>query len=84
MSSSGRKRMFAVGAIWKKSITAATAISEKQKLTSAKSTFSRGKIIFSMRIFLMREDESMIEVMADVVDSLMTPKSVLPRMRYRG
>ncbi len=28
--------------------------------------------------------ESMIEVMADVVDSLMTPKSVLPRMRYRG
>ena len=53
---------------------------EKQKLTSAKRTFSRGKIIFSMRIFLRREDESMIEVIAEEVESLMTPNRVFPRM----
>ena len=73
--------MFAVGMIWKKIMTAATAMREKQKLTRAKRTFSRGKIIFSMRIFLRREDESMIEVIAEEVESLMTPNRVFPKMR---
>ena len=68
----------------KKIITAAIAISEKQKLTTANSTFSSGKIIFSIRIFLMREDELIIDVIAVDVESLMTAKSVFPRMRYKG
>ena len=37
-----------------------------------------------MRIFLISDDESMIEFMAVVVESAMSVKSVLPRIRYKG
>ena len=37
-----------------------------------------------MRIFLIRDDDSIIDIMAPVVESLMTANRVLPKMRYRG
>lgn len=79
--SQGRNNIFQVGVIWKKIITAITAMRETPKLTSAKVTFSSGKMILFMRIFLMREEESMIDVMAVEVPSDINAKIVCPRMR---
>lgn len=47
-------------------------------------TFSIGKRIFSILIFLISEDESTIDIIAVEVESLMRLKSVVPRMRYSG
>ena len=47
-------------------------------------TFSMGKIAFSMRIFLMSDEESTMEVMAVHVAVLMRPNRMFPRMRYSG
>ena len=83
-SSSGRASRLTCGITWKKIITAATAMSEMQKFTSWNSTFSNGKISFSMRIFLISEEDSMIEFMAPEVESAMRANMTLPRITYSG
>ena len=65
-------------------MTMTTAMSEMAKFTSVKSTFSSGKIIFDTRTFLMSGADSRMEPMADDVESAMSEKSTLPRMRYMG
>ena len=55
-----------------------------QKFTSWNSTFSNGKMSFSMRIFLIREEESMMELMAPEVESAMSANITLPRITYSG
>ena len=75
---------FTVGGMRKKSMTMTTAMSEMAKFTSVKSTFSSGKIIFDTRTFLMSGADSRMEPMADDVESAMSEKSTLPRMRYMG
>jgi len=59
-------------------------MSEMQKFTSWNSTFSSGKISFSMRIFLISEEDSMIEFMAPEVESAMRANMTLPRITYSG
>lgn len=62
-------------------MTRATATKEIAKLTSAKVAFSIGKSILLMRIFLIREAESMIELIEVEVASETKEKSVCPRIR---
>lgn len=62
----------------------ATAISEIAKFRSANTTFSKGNIIFLIRIFLMSGAESTIDTMALEVASDIKAKSVCPRIRYTG
>lgn len=73
--------MFHVRGIWKKAMTAATAMSEMAKFKRLNTTFSRGNSILLMRIFLMRGAESMMELMAPDVASLMNVNRVWPRIR---
>lgn len=42
-------------------MTQTAAMSEKAKFTKAKRTFSTGKMAFSMRIFLMSDEESTMD-----------------------
>ena len=65
-------------------MTQTAAMSEKAKFTKAKRTFSTGKMAFSMRIFLMSDEESTMDFIAVVVAVLMRPKRMLPRIRYSG
>jgi len=83
-SRSGRAKRLTCGITWKKIITAATAISEIQKFTSWNSTFSNGKMSFSMRIFLMSDDDSMMEFIAPEVESAISANITLPRITYSG
>ena len=55
-----------------------------QKFTNWNSTFSNGKISFSMRIFLISEEDSMMEFMAPEVESAMRANITLPRITYNG
>lgn len=77
----GNISSFGVGGTCKNTMTMTIATAEKQKFTSWKRTFSNGKIIFSMRIFLIRDDESMMEVMPEVVESAIRANIVFPKMR---
>ena len=70
-----------MGAMRKNNMTSATAMREITKFTRVNSTFSRGKMSFSMRIFLIRGAESMMELIALLVESDMREKMVLPKMR---
>ena len=63
-TTSGKKMRCQVGMTCRYAMTAMTAMHEKPKLTSSKMTFSMGKTIFSMRIFLIIEDESTMERIA--------------------
>lgn len=58
-----------------------TAMREIAKLTNWNNTFSKGNMTFEIRIFLIRDEESKIEVMAVVVESAMRAKSTFPKMR---
>ena len=66
---------------WNQSMTSATATSPIAKLTSSKSTFSKGKTIRSTLIFLSRGAASMIEDIAPVVALLIMPNRIVPKMR---
>ena len=61
-------------------MTSSTAMSENEKLTTEKSTFSTGKIQRLMRTFLSSDAASMIERMPWLVESLMSVKVTFPNM----
>ena len=82
--SNGKTSRLTVGAILKNTITMTTAIREIAKLTNWNSTFSIGKIIFEILIFLIRGADSRIEVMAVLVESDIRANNTLPRIRYMG
>ena len=63
------------------SMTMATAMSEKAKFTSAKSTFCTGKTNLSTFTFLSSGAAAMNEVRAAEVESDMKLKVMLPTMR---
>ena len=80
----GNARRLMVGAMRKKAMTRTTAMSDIAKFTNWNRTFSKGKIILAMRIFLMRGADSRIEVMAPLVESAINANKTLPRIRYIG
>ena len=83
-SNKGRASRLKVGEMRKNSITMTTAIREMAKFTSWNSIFSRGKINFETRIFLISGADSIMELIAPLVESAMRVNRILPNIRYRG
>ena len=70
-----------VGVILKKSMTTATAMRLKTKLTAAEKTFWTGKTQRSILTFLSKDAAPMMEFRPPFVASLMSMKVMLPTMR---
>ena len=80
-SATNIQSMWMVGGMRKKSMTMATAMRLKAKLTAAEKTFWTGKTQRSILTFLSSDEAPMMEPRPPLVASLMSMKVMLPTMR---
>ncbi len=81
MSTTGNQMRCHVGTTRNHSMTIATAMSEKAKLTSENKAFCTGNTKRCTLTFLRSDEASMIEVRAELVDSDISVKVMLPTIR---
>ncbi len=62
-------------------MTMMVAMQERAKFIKLKSTFSIGNTILLILIFFIKDDELRTDDIAELVESLIKEKSVVPRIR---